>query len=87
MFAYEKTFSIPAAPAHKGLLAQAEQALASVDDPTQNGLDGIQSFQLRSFAGATPSTEKATLELLLAVRMSSAERREIQLSHQVAVPE
>ena len=30
---------------------------------------------------------KATLELLLAVRMSSAERREIQLSHQVAVPE
>ena len=28
MFAYEKTFSIPAAPAHKGLLAHAEQALA-----------------------------------------------------------
>ena len=27
MLAFEKTFSIPAAPAHKGLLAHAEQAL------------------------------------------------------------
>jgi len=52
------------------LFDQAEQALASVDDPTQNELDGIQSFQLRSFSGATPSTKKATLELLRDVELN-----------------
>lgn len=46
------------------LLSQAEQALASVDHPVDPALDKISPFQLRDFAGAPASGEKATLELL-----------------------
>lgn len=46
------------------LLSQAEQALASVDQPVDPALAGISPFQLRDFAGAPASGEKATLELL-----------------------
>lgn len=46
------------------LLSQAEQALASVDHPVDTALDKISPFQLRDFAGAPASGEKATLELL-----------------------
>ncbi|MFV1965153.1 MAG: flagellar motor switch protein FliN [Pirellulaceae bacterium] len=45
------------------LLDQAEQALASVDQPTSSGQD-MAPFQLRDFAGSPPSEEKATLDLM-----------------------
>lgn len=46
------------------LLQQAEQAIASVDQPVDPGLEGIAPFQFRDFAGTPPSGDKATLELL-----------------------
>lgn len=46
------------------LLAQAEQAIASVDQPVDPAIQGIAPFQLRDFSGAPASGEKATLELL-----------------------
>jgi flagellar motor switch protein FliN/FliY len=51
------------------LLAQAEQALASVDHPTPSPLEGIAPFPFHDFAGSTPTTEKATLELLRDVEL------------------
>ena len=51
------------------LLAQAEQALASVDSPTPSPLEGISPFQFQDFAGSTPTTDKATLELLRDVEL------------------
>lgn len=46
------------------LLSQAEQAIASVADPTQPPLAGLAPFELKDLAGAPASGEKATLELL-----------------------
>ena len=46
------------------LLSQAEQALASVDQPVDPALSGISPFALRDLAGTPASGEKATLELL-----------------------
>lgn len=46
------------------LLSQAEQALASVDQPVDPALRGISPFALRDLAGSPASGEKATLELL-----------------------
>jgi flagellar motor switch protein FliN/FliY len=46
------------------LLNQAEQAIASVDQPVDPAIAGIQPFQFRDFGGAPASGEKATLELL-----------------------
>ena len=46
------------------LLAQAEQAIASVDQPVDPAVSGISPFQLRDFSGAPASGEKATIELL-----------------------
>src|SRR5262249_26481752 len=46
------------------LLAQAEQAIASVADPVQSGLPGLTPFELKDLSGAPASGEKATLELL-----------------------
>lgn len=46
------------------LLAQAEQAIASVDQPADPVVSGISPFQLRDFTGAPASGEKATIELL-----------------------
>ena len=46
------------------LLNQAEQALASVDQPTDSALANLSPFQLRDFTGTPASGEKATLELL-----------------------
>ena len=51
------------------LLAQAEQALASVDRPTTPDLAGLTPYQLRDFGGAPASSEKATLELLRDVEL------------------
>lgn len=46
------------------LLQQAEQAIASVDDPIDNAIAGISTFSFRDFGGAPASHEKASLELL-----------------------
>jgi flagellar motor switch protein FliN/FliY len=46
------------------LLAQAEQAIASVADPAESSLPGLAPFQLKDLTGAPASGEKATLELL-----------------------
>ena len=46
------------------LLAQAEQAIASVDQPVDPAIAGIAPFAFRDLAAAPPSGEKATLELL-----------------------
>jgi flagellar motor switch protein FliN len=46
------------------LLAQAEQAIASVAQPAEGNLAGLAPFELKDLAGAPASGEKATLELL-----------------------
>jgi len=46
------------------LLAQAEQALASVERPVDPAIAGIAPFALKDFSGTPASGEKATLELL-----------------------
>jgi flagellar motor switch protein FliN/FliY len=46
------------------LLAQAEQAIASVAQPAEPSLAGLSPFELKDLAGEAPSGEKATLELL-----------------------
>jgi flagellar motor switch protein FliN/FliY len=46
------------------LLQQAEEALASVEQPVDPALAGISPFTLRDFGGTPASGEKATLELL-----------------------
>ncbi|MEQ8791420.1 MAG: flagellar motor switch protein FliN [Pirellulaceae bacterium] len=51
------------------LLTQAEQAIASVDDPVQIELEGIAPFQLKDFGGTPASSDKATLELLREVEL------------------
>jgi flagellar motor switch protein FliN/FliY len=52
------------------LLKQAEEALASVDQPTDLDLPGMKPFELRDFAGSPPSSEKTTLELLRDVELN-----------------
>jgi flagellar motor switch protein FliN/FliY len=52
------------------LLAQAEQALASVNAPVEPGQQPpVTPFQLRDFSSAPPSTEAATLELIRDVEL------------------
>jgi flagellar motor switch protein FliN len=46
------------------LLAQAEQAIASVDQPASPDLAGLAPFELKDLAGTPASGEKATIELL-----------------------
>ena len=46
------------------LLAQAEQAIASVDQPVDPAIAGLTPFELQDLGGAPASGEKATLELL-----------------------
>src|SRR4051794_40072687 len=45
------------------LLAQAEQAIASVEQPSESTLAGLAPFELKDLAGAPASGDKATLEL------------------------
>lgn len=52
------------------LLQQAQQALASVDSPTDTSEVGAAPFQFRDFAGAPPSTERATLDLIRDVELN-----------------
>ena len=51
------------------LLRQAQEAVASVADPTRTLPDGITSFELRELSGSAPSTERASLELLRDVEL------------------
>ena len=51
------------------LLNQAEQAIASVDDPIAVELKGIAPFELKDFTGTPATPEKATLELLRDVEL------------------
>lgn len=46
------------------LLAQAEQAIASVDQPIDSAIEKLQAFEFKDLTGSPPSGEKATLELL-----------------------
>jgi len=46
------------------LLSQAEQAIASVEQPINPGIPGLAPFELKDLAGAPASGDKATLELL-----------------------
>lgn len=50
------------------LLNQAQAALASVDQPADSPA-GVQPFQLPSLAGAPPSTERTTLQLIRDVEL------------------
>lgn len=64
----------PATPRNPGddiqfLIAQAEQALASVDSPVPSDVPGVQPFELKDLTGSPPSTEKATIELLRDVEL------------------
>lgn len=51
------------------LLSQAEQALASAEQPVDPAIAGISPFQFPEFSGSPPSSEKATLELLRDVEL------------------
>jgi flagellar motor switch protein FliN/FliY len=51
------------------LLAQAEQAIASVDEPVDSSIDGLAPFELKDLTGAPPNAEKATLGLLRDVEL------------------
>jgi len=51
------------------LLQQAEAALASVEDPSGETPAGVQRFQLQNFAGAPPTKESASLQLLSDVQL------------------
>jgi flagellar motor switch protein FliN/FliY len=51
------------------LLQKAEMALASVDEPVASMPSGVQTFKFNEFAGAPPSTEAATLELMRDVQL------------------
>jgi flagellar motor switch protein FliN/FliY len=51
------------------LLRKAEQALASIDEPVESLPGGVQEFKFQDFAGAAPTTEAATLELMRDVQL------------------
>lgn len=51
------------------LIAQAEQALASVDSPVESDVPGLKSFEFKDLASSPPSAEKATIELLRDVEL------------------
>lgn len=56
--------SHPVADDVQFLLAQAQQAIASVDRPVEPAMPNIAPFELRDLTGTPPSGDKATLELL-----------------------
>jgi flagellar motor switch protein FliN/FliY len=52
------------------LLSQADQALRSIDHPSESHRPGVAPFQLREFSGSAPSSERATLDLLRDVELN-----------------
>jgi len=59
----------PAAANMEGLLNQAQQALASVDQPTGALPPGLKPFEFRHLTGRPASTDSATLDLLRDVQL------------------
>jgi len=55
------------------LLSKAEQALASIDDPTSDPMqalpEGMRSFEFEEFRGSVANSEVATLELMRDVQL------------------
>jgi flagellar motor switch protein FliN/FliY len=51
------------------LLKQAQEAIASIDQPQLSPAAAVKAFQLDEFAGAPPTTERATLELIRDVEL------------------
>jgi flagellar motor switch protein FliN len=51
------------------LLRKAEMALASVDEPMESLPSGVHTFKFNEFAGAPPTAEAATLELMRDVQL------------------
>ncbi len=51
------------------LLAQAEQAIRSVDQPVENQIPHLAPFELRDLTGSPATTERASLELLRDVEL------------------
>jgi flagellar motor switch protein FliN len=51
------------------LLRQAQEAIASIDQPHESPAAAVKAFQLDELAGAAPSTERATLELIRDVEL------------------
>ena len=51
------------------LLKQTQEALGSVDAPSNPAIDGLKDFTLQEFAGSPPSTDFATLDLLRDVEL------------------
>ena len=51
------------------LLNQAEQALASVDQPESGAAAGVTAYELREFAGAPASSEVVTLDLMRDIQL------------------
>lgn len=51
------------------LLKQAQEAIASIDQPNVSPAAAVKSFQLDEFSGAAPNTERATLELIRDVEL------------------
>jgi flagellar motor switch protein FliN/FliY len=51
------------------LLNQAQQALDSIDAPTQSAPPGVTAFRLEEFAGAPASSDSATLDLIRDVEL------------------
>ena len=51
------------------LLAQAEQAIRSVNEPIENQIPHLAPFELRDLTGSPASTERASLELLRDVEL------------------
>ncbi len=51
------------------LLNQAQEALASIDQPADNAISGAQTFQFRDFAGSPATHDKASIDLLREVQL------------------
>jgi flagellar motor switch protein FliN/FliY len=51
------------------LLAQAEQAIRSVDEPIEHQIPHLAPFELRDFTGSAASTGRASLEILRDVEL------------------
>lgn len=51
------------------LLKQAQEAIASIDQPHLSPAAAVKSFQLDEFSGAQPNSERATLELIRDVEL------------------
>lgn len=72
-----KPASKPAAPPREDiasgdvelLLKQAQEAIASIDQPQLSPAAAVKAFQLDELSGAPPTTERATLELIRDVEL------------------